>query len=369
MTAAQATAPLIGSPRASIDLDPYVSQLRTWLDSANDKTALEQLQHMIKAIMRLIERLIARLAHLFGMTYYGLRQGIRGEVMDVTSLPAKEAEPVAAEFDRGALQGASFSEALAAVDRQISHLVEHVVSGDAHRAGDYADPERLDAILQDFARSRLDFGVLANRAQGDVDRLLPEVIAFIQATGGNADPRVVLDILAKGPSDPQARTIDRSGHLVKAIADNALALERVRGMEIAAHALVQQAGEHSPALQARMRARALALMPGALEFLEADRRPAQGTLEVPSAQDVGAQQTDSAQEKDAYILQERKQFTPAGDETSAQAASGAQQIAAAPGGKVSGFARFARHVDLPDESLFDAVVEAPRSREVERERL
>lgn len=376
MSVAQTTAaagPMIGSPRASIDFDPYVSQLRKWLDSANEVTALEQMKQLLQAIMRMIERLIARLCHLFGVGYYGLRQGLRGEVMDIKTLDPTAAEPIDAVVDRGSLKSVAFTEALEAVDRQIRHLVGHVVSGDAHRAGDYADPDKLDAILQDLARSRQDFGHLANRAKGDVDRLMPQVTDFIKATGGNADPKVVMAILSKGLSDPQARIVDPSGHLVKAIADHGMATERVRSMEIAAHALIEQAGKESPALQARMRARALELMPGALEFLSQKEASAQGDGEVSSAQGEVSQENPIARESSAYILSARNEHATQGGDVSAKLDDGAKVIAPTK----SGFARFAKHVDLsklaevemPDESVFDAPVPVSQRREAERERL
>jgi hypothetical protein len=375
MCAAQTTAtagPLIGSPRASIDLEPYVSQLRTWLDSANEVHVAEQMKQIVQAILRMIARLIARVCHLFGIAYYGLRQGIRGEVMELKNVEGKVDEPVAAVVDRGALTGAAFGEALAAVETQIKHLVKHIVSGDANRAGDYADPDKLDAILQDFARSRQDFGHLANQAKADVDRLLPQAIALFKAVGGNADPKAVMAVLSQGVDDPQARLIDQDGHLLQAIADHAQSQGKVRNMEMAAHALVVQAGhEGGPAVQARVRARALELMPGALEFLtQQEGGPEEPDGEVASAHGKDLHETPGAAGSDAYILAARNEHQAGSGDVSSKIDNGAKAISSVKGG----FARFAKQVDasgfsevgLPDESVFDAPVPPRQLRETAR---
>jgi len=254
---------------ATIDLAPYTSQLEKWLEETQGRhTAMEAMKRVIDAIKRMIERLIARVCHLCGVAYNGLTTGARGEVAVLKSIEVdpQDESPAASEHRAGA-PGLTLAEAITAVDRQIKHLVEHITTGDVIEDGDFEDPERLDAMLQDLARSRADYGEISNKAKAEIDRHMAPLLAQQRAIHGQADEKALLSVLRAGPENAQAKLIDREGLITRPLQEHASAMERVRNLEIAAHALIEEAGSHSPALQMQLKARALELMPGALEFL------------------------------------------------------------------------------------------------------
>jgi hypothetical protein len=383
MTASQQAMPAgaapLGSPRATIELAPYVSQLRTFLkDQAKEDPGF--MARMLQAILRMIERFLARIAHLFGMTYHGLKQGARGEVLKITEVAAQPAkdEAIVGEFDRGALSTASVEEALAAVHRQIGGLVHHIVNGDALREGAFEDPDHLEKMLQDLARSRADYGQIVNHAKADMDRRLKAFMDELKATK-HADPQSVIAILRDG--GPDAVMIDRDRGIIKALAEHGQALERVRTMEVAAHALIQGAGNISPALQLRLRERALALMPGALEFLN------QGA----GAQSDAAQYTHSANEtvgenpgspseegvvnssQTAYVAHSATVCNTISENTKDFSGNGPQATPEGVAKVAAGFARFRNMVDasaqdvLPEVDLPDPAAFGEVAQDVQRE--
>jgi hypothetical protein len=276
------------SVTGKVDLSPYVSRLRQVLEEAGgQRTSFEQMKALLDALLRVIERFIQRICHLCGVAYNGVRQGVRGENLPLAPAQqlSSDAEVHQAEISRGR-QGVPLPEALALIDGQVGALVEHISSGRAWQVEGFGSEERVVAILEDLARSREDYAKIANSASAAVEENLRPLMGMLKGLGHD-DTRGVVDILRRGPEDSQARLIDRDGAVTVPMVHYERAMASVRRMEIAAHAVFEEACLRSPALQQRLLERARKLMPGAIELDPLER--SQGSS-VPVAGDESTSQ-------------------------------------------------------------------------------